>query len=116
MKAYRINTSIEDLAIEKHDVFVQSPFDSEQFVMARDPSRAPLCHALILNFKHLYNEIDVTEEEIPELIEHWQKQYQTNIESLNMFRQALVEQMTTITHQINDVDHTIKKLNEKLRG
>ncbi|AGN30211.1 hypothetical protein VPFG_00211 [Vibrio phage nt-1] len=112
MKAFRINTKVVGLAILEGDIFVQSPFDESVFVIARVPSRPGTNIALINEFKHLYDEITVTKEEVPELIEYWKQQVDTNIQSLGLFRQSLLEQRRSIDDQIQQTELTIEKLKQ----
>ncbi|AGB06838.1 hypothetical protein [Vibrio phage VH7D] len=113
MNAYRINTSIEDLAIVKGDLFVQSPFNEHEYKMARQPQRPPMHIDLITQFHHLYNETTAADDEIAELVLEWKNQYKTRTEALNMFRQSLLEQRQSIDEQIKQTTSTIEQLREK---
>ncbi len=100
MRAYRIGTDIKDLGINKGDLFVQSPYDSERYHLARQPNRPPTHIALITQFIHLYDETNVMEYEIPELVSFWRQYAQAQFDANVLLIASLEEQKAFIDEQI----------------
>ncbi len=114
MKAYRIKKAIDDLGIEQYDLFVQSPFHNEDFFMSRRPERPPMCHALILQFLDLYDELDVSKDEIPELMTHWRTQANERVDDLKLHIDNLLVNKRAIDMQIDEAYQTINNIRDNI--
>ncbi|CAM0054046.1 hypothetical protein VPHF86_0188 [Vibrio phage F86] len=100
MRAYRIVTDIKDLGIIKGDLYVQSPYDTERYHLARQPNRPPTDVSLIKQFIHLYEETHVLEYEIPALMSFWREFAQAQFDANILLIASLEEQKAFIDEQI----------------
>jgi len=112
--AYRINVAVEQLAIEEGDIFVQSPFNKCLYVLARLPKRKANHIRLIEDFIHMYDEIYVTSDEIPELIENWKECAAAERDANLKLVDKLREQIDFIQSQITDAQENAANMERLL--
>lgn len=107
MKAFILNLDLDALAMYNGDIFVQSPFSTDDYVLHRN-SNASLNIELIKQRIHMFDCTEVNIDDVPHLRDTWKAKAQANIEEQ-------IRYMNKIKKEINDLETEYLAADAKLK-